>query len=166
MRVTRWLQAITETQRRIVMVAALACRALGLNHETGDERRLTLHTGSSPMNARSTRLAPRHVNPRRACPAPFGQLAASPGERGSKNSGSSEAHLVQAAFLLFPLGTTDHETPKQYLIGEVQVSYISVLAPFGENGKGEWAKIPFCHIAISQTSSMQRANQCVQKRLI
>jgi hypothetical protein len=59
-------------------------------------------------------MATHHVSPRRACPAQIGQLTASPGERSAKyNSGSSAAHLVHDALLLFPAGTTYRRTGKQ-----------------------------------------------------
>src|SRR5260221_1247218 len=48
----------------------------------------------------------------KAVPAPTRTLHASPGERGSINSGSSAWHLVQDAFVLLPVGTTHHGTPK------------------------------------------------------
>src|SRR5215831_6974724 len=57
----------------------------------------------------------------KAVPPPTRTFTPSPGERGSrKNSGSSGAHLVQAALLLLPVGTTDHGTGKQYWVGKVQ----------------------------------------------
>jgi hypothetical protein len=81
------------------------------------------------MDARSTHMATHHVSLRRACPAPVGQLTASPGERGSKNtSGSSAAPLVQNTLMLLPTGTIDRRTAKQHSsIGEVQMSYRAFL---------------------------------------
>src|SRR5258707_13362241 len=56
----------------------------------------------------------------KAVPPPTRTLHASPGERGSINSGSSAWHLVQDAFVLVPVGTTHHGTPKYDSVGKVQ----------------------------------------------
>src|SRR5258708_36262229 len=64
----------------------------------------------------------------KAGPPPTRTLHASPGERGSINSGSSAWHLVQDAFVLLPVGTTHHGTPKYDSVGKVQDVLPSILA--------------------------------------
>src|SRR5260221_9743345 len=61
-------------------------------------------------------------------PPPTRTLHASPGERGSITSGSSAWHLVQDAFVLLPVGTTHHGTPKYDSVGKVQDVLPSILA--------------------------------------
>src|SRR5260221_14762907 len=64
----------------------------------------------------------------KAVPPPTRTLHASPGERGSITSGSSAWHLVQDAFVLLPVGTTHHGTPKYDSVGKVQDVLPSILA--------------------------------------
>src|SRR5258708_9470215 len=64
----------------------------------------------------------------KAVPPPTRTLHASPGERGSINSGSSAWHLVQDAFVLFPVETTHHGTPTYDSVGKVQDVLPSILA--------------------------------------
>src|SRR5260221_6837233 len=64
----------------------------------------------------------------KAVPPPTRTLHASPGERGSINSGSSAWHLVQDAFVLLPVGTTHHGTPKYDSVGKVPDVLPSLLA--------------------------------------
>ena len=47
---------------------------------------------------------------------------------------SSGAHLVQDALLLLPVGTTNHGTSKQYVIGKVHASYGAILTHAAETG--------------------------------
>jgi hypothetical protein len=58
--------------------------------------------------------------------------------RGSLNNRrSSEARLVQHTVMLFPVGPIDHGTANQHSsLGEVQVSYNSLLAQQRGNGNG------------------------------
>ena len=69
------------------------------------------------------------VRPRRACPAPSGQVTASPGERGAPNTaGASAAHLVHNTVLLFPTGTIERGTATQHAsLGEGQMFYRAFL---------------------------------------
>ena len=90
---------------------------------------LTLHRGSSPMESRRTLVVTYDVRPRRACPAPLGQVTASPGERGAPNTaGASAAPLVQHTLMLSPTGTIERGTATQHAsLGEGPMSYRAFL---------------------------------------
>jgi hypothetical protein len=79
---------------------------------------LTLHGGSSPMGSQASSLMSCFFQgccfaPEGGAPA-YWTLTPSPGERGSINSGSSGAHLVQSTLLLLPTGTIYRGTGKQH----------------------------------------------------
>ena len=81
------------------------------------------------MDARRTLVVTHDVRPRRACPAPLGQVTASPGERGAPNTaGASAAPLVQHTLRLFPTGTIERGTATQHAsLGEGPMSYRAFL---------------------------------------
>src|SRR5690242_18033692 len=90
----------------------------------GTGMQLTLHGGLSPMGSQAHRLMgclfhPCGLAPEGGAPA-YWTVTPSPGERGSLNSGSSGAHLVQGTVVLFPVGPIHHGTRKHYSVGEVQ----------------------------------------------
>ena len=81
------------------------------------------------MDARRTLVVTHDVRPRRACPAPLGQVTASPGERGAPNTaGASAAPLVHNTVLLFPTGTIERGTANHHSsLGEGPMSYRAFL---------------------------------------
>jgi hypothetical protein len=55
---------------------------------------------------------------------------------------SSAAHPVQGAFVLLPVGTPYHGTPKYDSVGKVQEVLAAILAQSKETGKGRGPFIP------------------------
>ena len=73
-------------------------------------------------------MATHHVSPRRACPALLDVNRITGQVLPQKQPGSSAAHHVQDTLVLLPARTIYCGTRKHYLIGEVEVSYESILA--------------------------------------
>jgi hypothetical protein len=82
-------------------------------------------------------MATHHVDLRRACPAPFGQLTASPGELSSKTTlAQARRTSSRMRYCFYPWERLTTERPNSIEIGKVQVSYKTVLSHERGNGNG------------------------------
>jgi hypothetical protein len=102
----------------------------------GSLHQLTLHTGYSPMDSRRTRMATHYVRPRRACPAPVGQLT--PSRRGvvsSRTTAQAERTHSNSAHAFPQASDLAWNSAKHDWSGKVQVSYQTMLVHWREGGK-------------------------------
>src|SRR5262245_60326332 len=88
------------------------------------------------MDSRRTFVAPHYVYPRRACPAPVGQLTPSRcGVVSSKTTAQAERTYSNGAHAFTQASDLAWNPLKHDWIGKVQVSYLNILAHWRGDGK-------------------------------
>ena len=124
----------------------------------GSLHQLTLHTGYSPMDSRRTRVAPHDGSPRRACPAPVGQLT--PSRRGvviSRTAAQAERTHSNSAHAFTQASDLAWISAKHDWIGKAQASYQTVLVHWREGGNESGLQPSFASPQALKSGGLQRA---------